>query len=81
MDIRQSGGFLARSGASRDHAHDIWHDAAQVDLRVHLRESIWTDGAELRIYRPNSCNQPVTVGFGHKISDTGKQRRHRLLHN
>ena len=79
MDIRQSGGFLARVGARRDHAHDIRHDAAQVDLRMHSRESIWTDGAELRIYRPyDDSNEPVTAAFGHKISDTGKQWRHRL---
>ena len=81
MDIRQSGGLLARVGARRHHAHDIRYGAAQVNLRVHSRESIWTDGAQLRIYWPNDSNESVTAGFGHKISDTGKQRRHRLLRN
>ena len=82
MDIRQSGGFLARVGARRHHAHDIRHGAAQVDLRMHSRESIWTDGAELRIYRPyDDSNEPVTAAFGHKISDTGKQWRQWLPRN
>ena len=82
MDIRLSGGFLARAGAGRHHAHDIRHDAAQVDLRMHSRESIWTNGAELRIYRPyDDSNESVTAAFRHKISDTGKQWRHRLPRN
>ena len=82
MDIRQSGGFLARVGARRHHAHDIRHGAAQVDLRMHSRESIWTDGAELRIYRPyDDSNEPVTAAFGHKISDTRKQWRQWLPRN
>ena len=81
MDIRQSGGLPARARARRNHAYDIWHDATQVDLRMHSRESIWTDGANLRIYWSNWSNESVTVGLDHKISDAGKQRRHRLLRN